>query len=1242
LKIHRLKPVLFAAIIAMAGNSNAFAVLANAWHIPDNNGDLGLNMRNPEFEFGSNSTVTVYSGIQKFNNSFGGNGVANQTGGWVIYKGASQSSWSSNALSFYLNGGPSTNNQYWSASFNTTNFSPDDVIQYYLYLTFDGENGVVNTYIYGGDASSSTTASQAAAAASPFTIRNRPAWLFHAANRVVTANADGVTSTVGFWTEIGYQSKDGTVRYANNSCIYYTTNGSTPSGSLGVPGGTTLVMPAVYDHEQDNSSPAGNSMWWVGTVTNIPNDTTINYKIGFWNSANNEEKFVDYNAGTPDTVYSFSAGATTGTNGVPVLTIDGMNAEYTTEHLFVDEVAGDTIPVSILFSPNTNNVAEADVFTDLNRRSHVTTLYTNATYPNGMEEGIVPPDGSTIATGDDTHYYKAYAMSNVGGGQYSLTINATNCGAYRVTARFRVNGNTNWYWYGLRDHVIVVSPPRSRSMTMYELNAMNIDAQSTNENDRSTFVDLYNGPGSRPYDAVTNRFNLAYFQNLGVNWLWLQPIHPIGILNRQADPNTGIPYSVGSPYSIKNFFQINPLLSKANTRAAGMVEFTNFVNAANAAGVNVMLDEPFSDTAWDCELDNTGTNLFASNGQPTDLIADDQILFYSRTNEYDQRATVLSTQQTVAPDRYDFGKWTDVSHIYAGRYAAQVPNASQSTDYLSEADWFDYSIGSENSTGTGNGHFDLVTQNVWRYLSDILLYWLTETGCPTNTPANLTASRGIGGLRADFGQGLAPQTWEYIINKVRCQKWDFVFMTESLDGGVVTYRSNRQFDVLNENLIFDLQNAQVTTDYRNAFDERRTDYGQAVILLNNDSHDEQAYSDPYFALIRYMACSAIDGAPMIFYGEDLGISTYFGFDQYQLNFGKTIPQFMVYNDLQPICNPANRNFALDQLFPIYAAINQARQFSTALRNSNRYYLNQLGSETPQQSIFSVAKYDNANASPNFSDVVFAFTTLDRNDTQAGVFDVNITNNGANMFGIQPGRLYNVKNIAALTSIDPSRRNYWLWNGGTGGIAGSNVLANGVYVSLNPVPGTNAGWTNAPFEAQYLKLYDVTPPPTPSTPGNGTTNNYVIGNTVTFTWPAVVDNQGGVSGYKVIVGTTPGGSNVFNGFVAGTNVTVTNSYGAQLYAQVSAVNNASIQGAASPVSTGTYLVNPAWIPFVSANSGNVLKWNSVSGLTYQVWSTTNLTVPFSTYSGVLTAFSSTLSYTNTPASGARFYRIQLIP
>ena len=242
-----------------------------------------------------------------------------------------------------------------------------------------------------------------------------------------------------------------------------------------------------------------------------------------------------------------------------------------------------------------------------------------------------------------------------------MTLNAQKTGAYRLTARYKVVGNTNFVWYssnGRRDHAIVVSPSKARNMIVYELNAMNIGSQGTQDYQRSTFADLYNGPGSRPYDPVTNRFNLAYAQNLGINWLWFQPVHPIGIDGRQTNPNNNNqPYAVGSPCSIKNFFQVNPLLSKANTRDAAMTEFTNFVATADAAGLNVMLDEPFNHTAHDCELDTKGVQYFAGGAQPTSQIRSNEARFYSRTDAYDMRA-YDSSSIALAPDRYDFGKWS--------------------------------------------------------------------------------------------------------------------------------------------------------------------------------------------------------------------------------------------------------------------------------------------------------------------------------------------------------------------------------------------------------------------------------------------------------------------------------------------------------------------------------------------------------------------------------------------------------
>jgi hypothetical protein len=35
---------------------------------------------------------------------------------------------------------------------------------------------------------------------------------------------------------------------------------------------------------------------------------------------------------------------------------------------------------------------------------------------------------------------------------------------------------------------------------------------------------------------TASRFNLNYVTNLGVNWLWLEPIHPIGIVAASTVP----------------------------------------------------------------------------------------------------------------------------------------------------------------------------------------------------------------------------------------------------------------------------------------------------------------------------------------------------------------------------------------------------------------------------------------------------------------------------------------------------------------------------------------------------------------------------------------------------------------------------------------------------------------------------------------------------------------------------------
>ena len=1201
--------------------------LGNAWHIPDNATDLGGTfMRDPRFEIGTNTTVSIYNG-----NQFQGVGnPGNQTAGVLCYKNASGPGWSNTPMVWDRESG---NNKFWRASFSTSGLPPNEPVLYYLMLLYSDH---ATTYVCGQDAGSMATTNLSTALTNAFSFRNRPAFLFHDNNRVING------SDVQVWLKAGYVGKDdsATSRWADRGAVYFTTDGTSPSGALGVASGTTHALPLQYDHRENDPSVAGNAMWWTGTLTNLPAFTTIRYRLSLWHSANSEEKFADYNAGTNNATFSF----TLGTVGAPVLTVNGLNADYTTSHLFVDEVAGDAVPVTISFQPNVPSIIAVEAFSNLNRRDRAG-LDANG---DGIEDGIVAPDGNLLTTNDLNHYYRAYPMSSSGGTTYTLTLQATQCGAYRLTARYKVSGSTNWVWYsssGRRDHALVVSPRKVRDLVMYELNTLNVAATGTLEEQRSTFVDLWDGPGA----TLTSRWNLDYVKNLGANCLWFQPIHPAGIDGRQTDPATGQPFEIGSPYAVKNFFEVMPQMSKANTRAAAMQEFTNFVAAADAKGINVMLDAAFNHTAYDCELAARGVAYFGGTS-PTQEIRNVEARFYSLNGNYCSRAYDASSI-AVAPDRGDFGKFTDVHDVFFGRYAALVcQNPADNGNHLNEGDWLD--------TTPGTGSFDAVTRNVWRYFADYILFWLDQTGCPSGTPLSQTW-RGLDGLRADFGQGLPPQAWEYIINRTRARKWDFLFMAESLDGGAVTYRSNRHFDILNENILFALKGASVADDYRAIYEQRRASYGQAPVLLNTTSHDEENYAEPWEALIRHACNAAIDGVPMIFYGQELGLRTLTGFDRYELNFGKQIPHFKKFNSLTPVWK--NNDFGLRQLNPVFAALHRARLSSPALRGPTRYFLSPKGAANPK--LFAVAKYTASD--PANGDVVFAFANLDRNNPQAGTFEVNVDGGSSNLFGLHAAQLYNVRNLAAYTAQDAGRSSRFLW---TTPRTGADVLANGLYVALNPVPTTDAGWSNAPYEAQYLKLLNVTPPLAPGTPTPP--KRYALTNAAVFTWTASGPNEVSVTNYALTVGTAPGGSNVFNG-PAGTNLTltVTGAFGQTLFASVRAINALGLDSPTASSTNGVTLLRPnddedhdgltnaqediaGTDPFDPASVLRItrlgradrrIEWLSVAGHSYQVFATTNLSQPFQPLSPLLTPGTGLGAYTDTNSAGPeRFYRIKVQP
>jgi hypothetical protein len=780
--------------------------------------------------------------------------------------------------------------------------------------------------------------------------------------------------------------------------------------------------------------------------------------------------------------------------------------------------------------------------------------------------------------------------------------------------------------------------------------------------------------------------------------LWFQPVHPAAIEGRENDPGTGLPYSHGSPYAVKNFFDIDPWMSAAyngtdsitgsTARAQGLASFQGFASAADSRGIGIMLDAPFNHSGFDAELGQPGVDLLQRDGEtwlPGDLIKNREARFFSKTGDYAQRASGTG-DIAIAPDRGDFGKWADVKDVCFGRYSALVNlNPADNSNHLNESDQFLYTDPNWTSDDDASGARTAnVTQQVWKYFARYATYWLEKTR-PSGQNRNSTAgdgnaaaryafdARGIDGLRCDFGQGLPPQCWEYIINVARSKKWSFVMMSESLDGGAVTYRSNRHFDVLNENIVFSLKSAGNTTAFRQIFEDRRNAYGQGLVLLNTTSHDEENYSNIFHPLLRHYVTSSVDGSPLIFMGQELGVTRLSGFSFYETNFGKQVAHFKKFNSMQPAwLNRAANPFGEARLFDAFASSSVARKTSAALRSSNRYFLNRMAGGVREE-IWAVAKYEQPNTSPNFSDVVFAFANLRTENGNSDTFNVNVTESGSNLFGIKSVRSYNVKNIAAYIGpagqgYDQTRRSVWQW--GTP-VSGSTLLASGLFVGLNGVPATNTAWLTAPFEAQYLKLYDVTPPPVPGTPA--TIKAYAIGTQATFSWSAASDPEGGISGYRLIVGTTPGGSDVFNNTLSTTTADLSGSLGQTLYAHVVSVNNAGIESPVSSTSTGVLLLDPNGDQdadgMINANedlagtdplsSSSVLKinaltapaagaftvtWASVPGKVYRVQASMNLSaLSWSDVSTEITGSAVTTSWTDTGVSGVKkFYRVRLVP
>ncbi len=117
--------------------------------------------------------------------------------------------------------------------------------------------------------------------------------------------------------------------------------------------------------------------------------------------------------------------------------------------------------------------------------------------------------------------------------------------------------------YQPEEYVKIKHPEWSKNATIYQLNTRQFSVSGT-------------------FKAA--QLQLPRLKNLGIDIIWLMPVHPIGEKNRKG--------TLGSPYAVKDYFGVNP-------EFGNLQDLKNFVNAAHEQGMYVILDWVANHTAWD-------------------------------------------------------------------------------------------------------------------------------------------------------------------------------------------------------------------------------------------------------------------------------------------------------------------------------------------------------------------------------------------------------------------------------------------------------------------------------------------------------------------------------------------------------------------------------------------------------------------------------------------------------------------
>lgn len=405
-------------------------------------------------------------------------------------------------------------------------------------------------------------------------------------------------------------------------------------------------------------------------------------------------------------------------------------------------------------------------------------------------------------------------------------------------------------------NILKAQVKRNDKIVIYQIFTRLFSNQNITNKTYGTLIE--NGTGK--FNDI-NKNALKSLKELGISHIWFTGVIEHALMTDYTkfkiskDHPQVVKGIAGSPYAIKDYYDVNPDLAESVENR--MQEFENLIERTHKEGLKVIIDFVPNHVARQYKSDNKPKGI-------KDFGSDDnkKINFDNQNNFY-----YIPNKELLIPEEVN-------PPINLEEKYVEIPAKATGNDVFKENpsinDWYEtvklnYGIDYLNNR---TKHFDPIP-NTWIKMKDILIFW---------------TKKGVNGFRCDMAEMVPVEFWGWVIPQIKEINEEVIFIAEIYNPNEYrNYILIGKFDYLYDKVgLYDALRRLIegngnTMDITKVWQKESGDFSERMLRFL-ENHDEQRIASDQFgknpssAFAAMMLSSTLHSGPILLYfGQELGV-----------------------------------------------------------------------------------------------------------------------------------------------------------------------------------------------------------------------------------------------------------------------------------------------------------------------------------------------------------------------------------